>query len=435
MKSFLLTILVGLSHALYDGNRNVIQLTESNFNNKVLKSDEIWIVEFFAPWCGHCQKLVPEYMKLANALKGIFKVGAVDMTQHQSVGAQYNIQGFPTIKIFGANKKVPLDYQGPRTAQAMTDSLINELRKTVNAKLGISSSSQSKGANDKKSSGKYVIELTDSNFEEMVLHSKDIWLVEFFAPWCGHCKALKPHWEMAASELAGKVKVGALDATVHQAMASHFGIKGFPTIKYFAPGSSASDAEDYVGGRTSDDIVQYALNKVAENMPEPEVVEAVSQEVVDNACREKQLCIIAVLPHILDCQSSCRKNYLEVLKESAKKFKRNVWGWVWTDAGKQTELEEAFGMGGFGYPALAALNYRKMKFSMLKGSFGVSGIQEFLRDLSYGKGQTAPVKNAEFPKIMNVEPWNGKDGELPLEEDIDVSDVDLDEEKPKKTEL
>lgn len=51
-------------------------------------------------------------MKLASALKGIFKVGAVDMTQHQSVGAPYNVQGFPTIKIFGANKKVPVDYQG-----------------------------------------------------------------------------------------------------------------------------------------------------------------------------------------------------------------------------------------------------------------------------------------------------------------------------------
>ncbi|VDK84632.1 unnamed protein product [Litomosoides sigmodontis] len=436
MKLYLLAVLVALSHALYESNHDVIQLTESNFNSKVLESDKIWIVEFFAPWCGHCQKLVPEYLKLANAVKGVFKVGAVDMTQHQSVGAPYNVQGFPTIKIFGANKKTPVEYQGPRTAQAMADSLISELRKTLNTKLGISDSSRSGSSGDKKGSGKDVIELTDSNFEDLVLHSKDIWLVEFFAPWCGHCKALKPHWEKAASELAGKVKLGALDATVYQVMSSRFNIKGFPTIKYFAPGSSASDAEDYVGGRTSDDIVQYALNKFAENMPAPEVVEAVSQEVVDNVCKEKQLCIIAVLPYILDCQSNCRNAYLEVLKESAKKFKRNLWGWVWTEAGKQAELEKAFGMGGFGYPALAALSYRKMKFSMLKGSFGVSGIQEFLRDLSYGKGQTAPMKGAEFPEILSVEPWDGKDGEMPVEEDIDVSDIDLDEEeKPNKTEL
>lgn len=43
-------VLVGLSHAFYGANRNVIQLTESNFNSKVLKSDGMWIVEFFAPW-------------------------------------------------------------------------------------------------------------------------------------------------------------------------------------------------------------------------------------------------------------------------------------------------------------------------------------------------------------------------------------------------
>lgn len=46
------------------------------------------------------------------------------------------------------------------------------------------------------------------------------------------------------------------------------------------------------------------------------------------------------------------------------------------------------------------------------------------------------MKGAEFPKILSVEPWDGKDGEMPVEEDIDVSDIDLDEEeKPSKTEL
>lgn len=49
------------------------------------------------------------------------------------------------------------------------------------------------------------------------------------------------------------------------------------------------------------------------------------------------------------------------------------------------------------------------------------------RDLSYGKGNTAPVKGTELPKINKIEPWDGKDGVLPEEEDIDLSDVDLDE--------
>ena len=69
-----------------------------------------------------------------------------------------------------------------------------------------------------------VVELTDSNFEDMVIKSEDIWLVEFFAPWCGHCKNLAPHWAQAATELKGKVKLGAVDATVHTVMASRYGV-------------------------------------------------------------------------------------------------------------------------------------------------------------------------------------------------------------------
>lgn len=438
MKLFFLSfaIWLGLGSALYDGKTDVIELTASNFQNRVINSDEIWIVEFYAPWCGHCKSFAPEYKKAATALKGLIKVGAVDMTQHQSVGQPYNVQGFPTVKIFGADKKKPTDYQGARTAQGLADAAINEMRKTVSARLGGRTTGSSDSGDGKKRSGKdEVIELTDSNFESLVLNSKDIWMVEFFAPWCGHCKNLAPHWRDAAAELKGKVKLGALDATVHQNMASKFGIKGFPTIKYFAPGSSAEDAVDYDGGRTSSDIVQWALNKVAENVPPPEVMEAVSQSVVEDACKDKQLCIVAVLPDILDCQSKCRNEYLQILKELAEKFKRNIWGWIWTEAGKQPDLEDAFGMGGFGYPAMAAVNYRKMKFSMLKGSFGRDGIHEFLRDLSYGKGQTMPVKGADFPKIKKVEPWDGKDGVMPVEEDIDLSDVELDDIDTKKTEL
>ena len=69
-----------------------------------------------------------------------------------------------------------------------------------------------------------VIELTDSNFDKLVLKSDDIWLVEFFAPWCGHCKNLAPQWAQAATELKGKVKLGALDATVHTVTASRYAV-------------------------------------------------------------------------------------------------------------------------------------------------------------------------------------------------------------------
>lgn len=51
-----------------------------------------------------------------------------------------------------------------------------------------------------------------------------MWLVEFYAPWCGHCQRLAPEWARAATELKGKVKLGALDATVHTIMSSKYNV-------------------------------------------------------------------------------------------------------------------------------------------------------------------------------------------------------------------
>lgn len=63
---------VGIStaQALYSSNSDVISLTSGNFDRLVKDSDSVWLVEFFAPWCGHCKSLAPEYEKAAKALKG-----------------------------------------------------------------------------------------------------------------------------------------------------------------------------------------------------------------------------------------------------------------------------------------------------------------------------------------------------------------------------
>lgn len=88
----------------------------------------------------------------------------------------------------------------------MITSLLEETRKMILLRGGKSSGGSSKDSSGRGKTGS-VIELTDDNFEKEVLKSKDPWLVEFYAPWCGHCKNLEPHWKSAATELKEQVKV------------------------------------------------------------------------------------------------------------------------------------------------------------------------------------------------------------------------------------
>lgn len=111
-------------------------------------------------------------------------MGAVDADQHKSLGGQFGVQGFPTIKVFGANKRSPSDFNGQRTAQGIVDAALNEVKSKVKAAMSGGGSGDRKSSDSGSKGNKDdVVELTDSNFDKLVLDSEDVWLVEFFAPW------------------------------------------------------------------------------------------------------------------------------------------------------------------------------------------------------------------------------------------------------------
>ena len=118
---------------------------------------------------------------------------------------------------------------------------------------------------------KDVIELTEANWQEKVLNSEKGILVEFYAPWCGHCQRLAGPWADAASQLKGKMDLGALDGTVYDNILDQYRVTGYPTIKYFAPG--ATQPENYIGSRTASGIVRFAEEKLAEILAPPEVLD------------------------------------------------------------------------------------------------------------------------------------------------------------------
>lgn len=125
------------AHAdLYPSTGDVVNLTPDNFDRLVVNSDEVWLVEFYAPWCGHCKSLVPEYKKAAAALRGVVRVGAVNADDHKELGGQFGVRGFPTIKVFGADKRKPTEFNGERTAKGLAEAGLAEARAKVKAALG-----------------------------------------------------------------------------------------------------------------------------------------------------------------------------------------------------------------------------------------------------------------------------------------------------------
>jgi protein disulfide-isomerase A6 len=154
----------------------VLDLIPDNFDQVVLKSNKPALVEFFAPWCGHCKSLAPVYEELASLFESAsskISIAKVDADAEKSLGKRFGIQGFPTLKWFDGKSDKPEDYNGGRDLESLIN-FITEKTGIKPKKKGVMPSA--------------VEMLTDELFKEKVGGDQDV-LVAFTAPWCGR-KAL-----------------------------------------------------------------------------------------------------------------------------------------------------------------------------------------------------------------------------------------------------
>lgn len=220
---------------------DVLVLTEKNFDDAIYSRNTI-LVEFYAPWCGHCKQLAPEYAKAAKKLKTTtppVALGKVDATIHQDLATRYEVNGYPTLMFFKKGKMYP--YEGPRNEAGIVEYMME------------------RGKDNWKPPPEAVVTLTEENFDEFI-DKHELSLVEFYAPWCGHCKRLAPEYEKAAKNLLKNdppIPLAKVDATTNTNVANKFKVTGYPTLKIFRKGKEF----EYKGPREEYGIVNYMISQ------------------------------------------------------------------------------------------------------------------------------------------------------------------------------
>uniref|UniRef100_A0AAX7VY54 DnaJ homolog subfamily C member 10 n=1 Tax=Astatotilapia calliptera TaxID=8154 RepID=A0AAX7VY54_ASTCA len=191
-------------------NPSVLILDPSSFTEKIkgkTYEGQIWAVDFYAPWCGPCQALMPEWRRMARLLSGQILVGSVDCQRFQSFCQSQSVRAYPEIRLYPGNSRQ--SYNGwHRDAHSLRTWALSFLPRAS-------------------------VDLTPETFRSLVLSGRDHWVLDFYAPWCGPCQHFAPEFEVLARMLKGEVRAGKVDCQAHYQTCQLAGITAYPTVRLY----------------------------------------------------------------------------------------------------------------------------------------------------------------------------------------------------------
>ncbi|KAL4556218.1 hypothetical protein LXL04_038862 [Taraxacum kok-saghyz] len=223
-----------------------LTLTQDTFEKEV-GQDRDALVEFYAPWCGYCKKIAPEYERLGNGFKKAKSVliGKVDCDEDKDICTKYEVTGYPTFKWFPKGSLEPKKYDGERTADKFAD--------FVNSQAGTYVKVSAVGSN--------VVSLTSENFNKIVMDNTKHVLVEFSAPWCGHCQNLAPIYESLGDAFKNEadVVIANVNTDNNKKIAERYEVQGIPKLILFSKDNK--DGEGYGGALDLEGLVSFINEK------------------------------------------------------------------------------------------------------------------------------------------------------------------------------
>ncbi|KAG0675844.1 hypothetical protein C6P40_001505 [Pichia californica] len=233
---------------------NIIVVNDDNFDEVVLNSDKTSFVKFYADWCSHCKKMIPEWERLADSYADIedVQIVEIDADKSRGIGKRYNIASYPSIKLFRADSlSDPVDFNGQREYPHFSNFLSNQIG-VKGRKVGPPSK---------------VVQIHDGNVEKWI-ENKDRYAMLLFTKEndCDDCVVVKQSFDELAQAFhkeLDKIIIGEVQKNGDEPTdwtRNSFHITEYPSIVFVEKGDLQS--YEVINNISSADLLKFVNNKL-----------------------------------------------------------------------------------------------------------------------------------------------------------------------------